>query len=67
MSGMPNGSAGGDGEATRWSADRVMPDDFRQLPELFTGEHIIPWMFEDYEALTPLREAADLLAARHES
>ncbi len=54
----------GDGGATRWAADRVMPDDFRQSPELFTGEHIFPWMFEDYGALAPLREAADLLAAR---
>ena len=54
----------GDGGATRWSADRVMPDDFRHSRELFTGEHIFPWMFEDYGALVPLREAADLLAAR---
>ena len=54
----------GDGGATRWAADRVMPDDFRQSPELFTGEHIFPWMFEDYGALASLREAADLLAAR---
>jgi pimeloyl-ACP methyl ester carboxylesterase len=52
------------GGATRWSGDRVMPDDFRHTPELFTGEHIFPWMFEDYGALAPLREAAELLAAR---
>ena len=25
-------------------------------PELFTGEHIYPWMFEDYGALAPLRD-----------
>ena len=54
----------GDGGATRWSADRVMPEDFRHKPELFTGEHIFPWMFEDYGALASLRDAADLLAAR---
>lgn len=52
-----------DGGVTRWSGDRVMPDDFRETPELFTGEHIFPWMFEDYGALAPLREAAELLAA----
>ena len=28
----------------------------------FTGEMIYPWMFDDYPALAPLREAADLLA-----
>jgi hypothetical protein len=53
-----------DGGATQWSGDRVMPEDFRRTPELFTGEHIFPWMFEDYGALVSLREAAELLAAR---
>ncbi|HEX2104955.1 MAG TPA: hypothetical protein VHF51_14965 [Solirubrobacteraceae bacterium] len=52
-----------DGGATRWSAARVMPDEYRQTPELFTGEHVYPWMFEDYGALRPLREAAEILAA----
>jgi pimeloyl-ACP methyl ester carboxylesterase len=52
----------GQGFATRWSADRVLPDEFRGDPTLFTGEHVFPWMFEDYGALRPLREAADLLA-----
>jgi pimeloyl-ACP methyl ester carboxylesterase len=51
-----------DGGATRWSADRVMPDAFRDDPTLLTGEHVFPWMFEDYGALAPLREAADILA-----
>jgi hypothetical protein len=31
---------------------------------LFTGEHVYPWMFEDYGGLAPLREAAHLLAER---
>jgi pimeloyl-ACP methyl ester carboxylesterase len=53
-----------DGGTTRWSADRVMPDEFRRSAELFFGEHIFPWMFDDYGALKSLREAADLLAAR---
>ena len=51
-----------DGGSTRWSGQRVMPEDFQQSPELFTGEHIFSWMFEDYGALAPLREAAELLA-----
>ena len=50
-----------DGGATRWSAHRLLPAEF-ESPELFTGEHVYPWMFEDYGALAPLREAADLLA-----
>ncbi|HEU4973861.1 MAG TPA: alpha/beta fold hydrolase [Baekduia sp.] len=51
-----------DGVATRWSAQRVTPDVYAEEPELFTGEHIFPWMFEELGALAPLREAADLLA-----
>jgi pimeloyl-ACP methyl ester carboxylesterase len=51
-----------DGFATRWSADRVLPEQFRDA-ELLTGEHVYPWMFEDYGALASLSGAADLLAA----
>jgi pimeloyl-ACP methyl ester carboxylesterase len=51
-----------DGGATRWSAQRMLPADYDDAPELFTGEHVYPWMFEDLGALAPLREAADLLA-----
>jgi pimeloyl-ACP methyl ester carboxylesterase len=52
-----------DGGATRWSAERVMPAEFREDATLLTGEHVFPWMFEDYGALRPLREAAEILAA----
>jgi pimeloyl-ACP methyl ester carboxylesterase len=52
-----------DGGSTRWAADRVLPEAFRQQPELFTAEHVFPWMFEEYGALAPLREAAEILAA----
>ena len=38
------------GVATRWSAERVFPDDLRDDPTFLTGEHIYPWMFEDYGA-----------------
>jgi pimeloyl-ACP methyl ester carboxylesterase len=52
-----------DAGTTRWSAGRLLPPDF-EAPHLFTGEHVYPWMFEDYGALAPLREAAELLAER---
>ena len=31
-------------------------------PVYFTGEMVYPWMFEEYEQLRPLREAAEILA-----
>jgi pimeloyl-ACP methyl ester carboxylesterase len=52
-----------DGGRTRWSAERTLPAQYAEAP-LFTGEHIYPWMFEEYGALAPLREAAELLAER---
>jgi hypothetical protein len=52
-----------DGCTTGWSAERLRPAEF-DSPEVFTGEHIYSWMFEDYKALRPLREVARLLAAR---
>jgi len=51
-----------DGCATRWSAHRLLPNEYAGAPELFTGEHVYPWMFEDYGELEPLREAAGILA-----
>jgi pimeloyl-ACP methyl ester carboxylesterase len=52
-----------DGGTTRWAAERMLPDELAARPELFTGEHVFPWLFEDLGALAPLREAAELLAA----
>jgi pimeloyl-ACP methyl ester carboxylesterase len=51
------------GEAPRWSAQRVQAE-FPEFddPMTFTGEMVYPWMFEDYAALRPFREAAHLLA-----
>jgi hypothetical protein len=43
----------------------VQPEQYEKEPELFIGEHVFPWMFEDYSALRPLREAAELLAEHH--
>jgi pimeloyl-ACP methyl ester carboxylesterase len=51
-----------DGGTTRWSAQRLLPDAYDEAPELFAGEHIYPWMFEDFGELAPLKEAAELLA-----
>ena len=54
-----------DASCTGWAAERVMPDDFREDPTLLAGEMLYPWVFEEYGALAPLREAAEILA-RHE-
>jgi len=50
-----------DGEPTRWSAARLLPDEIA-AEGYFTAEHIFPWMWDDYEALRPHRAAAELLA-----
>jgi pimeloyl-ACP methyl ester carboxylesterase len=50
-----------DGVATRWSAERLLPDEVESEGYL-TAEHVFPWMWEDYATLRPQREAADLLA-----
>ena len=55
------------GAAARWSAERVRGE-FPEMnwapgqPPSFTGEMIYPWMFDDYPALRPLRDVAELLA-----
>jgi hypothetical protein len=54
-------------EASNWSADRIRGEypEFNLEPGgpvLFTGEMVYPWMFEEYAALRPLKDAADLLA-----
>jgi pimeloyl-ACP methyl ester carboxylesterase len=53
--------------ASNWSAARVLAEvpDFALSADrrvTFTGEMIFPWMFQDYQRLAPLREAAELLA-----
>jgi pimeloyl-ACP methyl ester carboxylesterase len=54
-----------DGGVTGWSAERMLPPEYAEDLDLLTGEHIYPWMFEDYGALRPFAQAAELLA-RHE-
>jgi pimeloyl-ACP methyl ester carboxylesterase len=51
-----------DGVATRWSAERVEPDDFRGDSQLLTGEHVFPWHFEDSADLRPYAEVASILS-----
>jgi pimeloyl-ACP methyl ester carboxylesterase len=50
-----------DGVATRWSADRLLPDAGLER-DTFTAEHVFPWMWEDYGALRSHRAAAEILA-----
>ena len=50
-----------DGVATRWSAERLVPDEIT-AQGLFTAEHVFPWMWEDYAGLRNHRAAAELLA-----
>lgn len=52
-----------DGGATRWSSARLYPAEF-DAERWLTGEHIFPWMFDDYGALRPHKAAAELLAQR---
>lgn len=57
-------------EASNWAAARVLaehPDFHPDVAEpLLTGEAVYPWYFEQDPALAPLREVAELLAARTE-
>jgi pimeloyl-ACP methyl ester carboxylesterase len=56
------------GQASNWSAERIRPeypefDPSRERPMYFTGEMIYPWMFDEYEYLSPMKGAAEILAA----
>jgi hypothetical protein len=51
-----------DGGPTGWAAQRTLPAAYDEDPELLTGEHVYPWMFDDYAGLAPFREAAEILA-----
>ncbi len=50
-----------DGGPTRWSAQRMAPDD-AVTGEMLGAEHVFPWMWDDYTGLQAHREAAQLLA-----
>lgn len=51
-----------DGHATRWSAERTEPTDFRDDPTLFTGEHIRREWTKTVPAFQPWRDVALHLA-----
>jgi len=53
-----------DGVPTRWSGHRLLPDELVE-EGFFTAEHVFPWMFDDYGALAPHKQAAEILA-QHE-
>lgn len=50
-----------DGGPTRWSAERLEPEEVRR-EGLFTAEHVYRWMWDEYAALRPHKAAAELLA-----
>lgn len=54
-----------DGFATRWSADRVEPDDFRDDPTLLTGEHVRREWLDTVPGFRPWRDVV-LALAEHE-
>ncbi|MHA7984823.1 alpha/beta fold hydrolase [Rathayibacter sp. CAU 1779] len=51
-----------DGHATRWSAERVEPDDFRADPTLLTGEHVRREWLDTVPGLRPWRDVTLELA-----
>jgi pimeloyl-ACP methyl ester carboxylesterase len=51
-----------DGGATRWSAQRTLPEEIADDVTLFTGEHVFATVLDEDSELAPLRSAADLLA-----
>lgn len=50
-------------QTTRWSAERTLPAAYDVDPTLLTGEHVYPWMFDEYGSLAPFAGTAELLAA----
>ena len=60
----------GQGAATDWAAWRVLEEFPQFRPDaaepLLTGEMVYPWYFEQDPALQPLREVAELLAAKQD-
>lgn len=51
-----------DGVATRFAAERAMPDEVREDPTLLGGEHVSPVIFDEDPELRPWKECAHILA-----
>ena len=43
-----------DGGATRWAAERLLPAEYGEQPELLMGEHIYPWLFDEIGGARPV-------------
>ncbi|WP_166982997.1 alpha/beta fold hydrolase [Paramicrobacterium fandaimingii] len=52
-----------DGHATNWSAERTLPDDFRDDVTLLTGEHVRREWADTVPGFQPWREVVDELAS----
>lgn len=57
------------GFSTNWSAERIRHefpefDPKSRDPFLFTGEMLFPWMLDQFQPLSPLKEAAHILAEK---
>jgi pimeloyl-ACP methyl ester carboxylesterase len=50
-----------DGVVTNWSGARLQPPQV-EGDGLFSAEHVYPWMFDDYGALRPQKDAAQILS-----
>jgi pimeloyl-ACP methyl ester carboxylesterase len=50
-----------DGAVTNWSGSRLQPTEV-EAQGLFSAEHVYPWMWDDYGALAPHRDAAQILS-----
>ncbi|SMY11290.1 alpha/beta fold hydrolase [Brevibacterium jeotgali] len=51
-----------DGHATRWAAERTMPDDIRADPTLLGGEHVHPGLFDEDTELAGWKDIAHCVA-----
>ena len=58
------------GFSTRWSAERMMAEcpeySHEEETVLYTGEMVYSWFFDEFKALQPLKEAAEILAAKED-
>src|SRR5699024_275703 len=52
-----------DGHATRWAAERTMPDEVRSDPTLLGGEHVHSGLFDEDSVLAPWKAIAHAVAA----
>ena len=50
------------GLPTDWAAQRLLPDRYAEDYSRLTGEHVYPWMFEEYAGLRPFAETAEIVA-----